>query len=336
MRLFSLLLCLSLSLSAQAVMVSDLYEVQVPVSNQQADSRKNALGEALQQVIVKITGSNQALQIPDIQAQTTQAERYVKSLRYSQSPLDNSLQLEVIFAQDLLDKLLQRNQLPIWGKSRPLILLWQNIDDQGKRRLLSQENDRWQNLIEQRFNERGLPVFWPALNTDDWKIQTRNGQGELTQEDVLEASAHYHTDAQMTGRLWQSADGRFQYRGFLLHLGGYQALTAQGDDADSTLRQIADQIALYFSQKYAVKSTGQAAGVQISVAGIKNFTDYQELLTYLKANAAIKQVRVLSAQNQNLQLELELSAPWAQIWGVLALDKRLRLSETEQVYQWQS
>ncbi|MEN9463907.1 MAG: hypothetical protein RL217_88 [Pseudomonadota bacterium] len=336
MRFFSLLLCLSFSLGAHAVTISDLYEVQVPVSNQQADSRKNALGEALQQVIVKVTGNSNALQNPDIQAQAQQAERYIKSLRYSQNPIDNSLQLDVIFAQDLLDKLLQRYQLAIWGQSRPLILLWQNIDEKGQRKLLSQENGRWQGLIEQAFDERGLPVLWPMLNTDDWKIQTRNGQGELSRDDIIEASERYVADAQMTGRLWQRADGRFQYQGFLLHQNQQLDLSANGIDAISTLRQIADQLAGYLSKQYAVKSTGQAAGVQITVAGVKNFTAYQELLSYLKANAAIKQVRVISAQEQSLTLELDLSTPWTQVWSGLVLDKRLRALEQEQSYQWQS
>ena len=33
------------------------------------------------------------------------------------------------------------------------------------------------------------------LNTDDWKIQTRNGQGELSRDDIMEASERYVADA---------------------------------------------------------------------------------------------------------------------------------------------
>ena len=64
-------------------------------------------------------------------------------------------------------------------------------------------------------------------------------------------------------------DGRFSIPRLLLHQNQQLDLSASGIDAISTLRQVADQLAGYLSKQYAVKNTGQTAGVQITVTGVK-------------------------------------------------------------------
>src|SRR5690606_37086418 len=132
-RIIGLLLVWCLSLSAQAVMVSELYDMQVPVADQSAASRDPAIQEALMLVLAKVGGEQGAAQHELLQQQLSNPEVFVKSFRYVRDEADASLQLKVSFAPNLIDDVLRQAQLPVWGKSRPLVLLWQAVEDNRQR-----------------------------------------------------------------------------------------------------------------------------------------------------------------------------------------------------------
>lgn len=67
MRTFVLLLLTLWSGFSSAVMVSGLYQVSVPVEDQSSASRDQGLMAALQQVLVKVSGSTGVLQNPLVQ-----------------------------------------------------------------------------------------------------------------------------------------------------------------------------------------------------------------------------------------------------------------------------
>ena len=68
--------------------------------------------------------------------------------------------------------------------------------------------------------------------------------------------------------------------------------------------------------------------------GVADFHAYQNILSYLKANVAINDVKIVSVNGQALTLELDLAAEWKQVWTTLALDKRLLPTEQESIYHW--
>lgn len=335
MRAASLILLLCLSLGSHAVIVSDLYRVQVPVADQSTVSRQSGIQDALQQVLVKVSGQTASVQNQTVQAAAASAERYVKSFRYSRDEADDSLLLEVLFAQNLIDTLLKDAQQPVWGKSRPLVLLWQGVEDELQRKALNQNSGAWRARLERAMNERGIPLLWPAQDLEDELALPVERLWGLFKGDVQKASARYAADAFMAGRLSPGRDNGWHYQGFIQHQGDWLNLQAEGDDVNAVLLQIADQVAAFLSVRYALRSDGMASGHQLMVQGVQNFRQYHDVITYLNANVAVNSVRVLAVNQQNLTLELDLAADWAQVWSTLALDKRLLATEQEQVFRWQ-
>ena len=335
MRIIGLLLVWCLSLNAQAVMVSDLYEMQVAVADQSVASRAPAMQEALMLVLVKVAGEQSAAHHELLQQQLSNPEVFVKSFRYVRDEADASLQLKVSFAPNLIDDVLRQAQLPVWGKSRPLVLLWQAVEDNRQRLVLNQNEQQWRLQIERAMNERGIPLLWPALDLDDEIALPAGSLWGLFRADVRKASERYMADAQMAGRLAPVAGGGFAYRGFLLHRDETLELSAEGDEVAVVLRQIADQVAVFLAQRYAVRSQSETSGQMIMVSDVDNFRQYHELLAYLNSNNAIDQVHIRSVDTNNLILELDLAADWDQVWSVLALDRRLVATDQPQVYRWQ-
>ena len=334
MRIIGLLLVWCLSSVAQAVVVSDLYQVRVPVQDQTTAVRQSALQEALQLALVKVAGVREVTQQESIQARIGNPDVYVKSFRYVRQETDASLWLEVSFAQNLIDELLRTAQQPIWGKSRPLILMWQAVEESRERRILSQSTETWRAPFEQAMSERGLPLLWPVQDMEDQMALPPGSLWGLFREDIRRASERYMADAQLAGRLVPVVDG-YAYRGFLQHQGETLELSAEAVDTQTVLRQVADQVASFMAQKYAVRNDGDQTGQMIMVSGVGNFRQYHDLLAYLNANVAINRVHVRSADQQNLMLELELATDWSQVWSMLALDRRLHTTEQPLVYHWQ-
>lgn len=321
---------------SMAVMVSDLYAVDVTVADQTAESREAGMAAALQQVLVKVSGKQTVLDNPAIQKQLAHADRLVKRYRYARDDVDDSVRLQVIFADDLIDRLLRNAGEPIWGKSRPLLLSWQAVEDDSQRQFVNQSSGTWSILFERVMQERGLPVLWPTQDLADELVLPLEKLWGLFKQDIQTASGRYQADAVVAGRLSPATEQGWNYRGVLFHQQTTVALSAKAEEAEDVLRLIADQVAGYFAAQYAVATNvvAQPQGFQLQVTGIENFASYHELLTYLNSKVAINNVSLLNVDGSRLTLELDLATDWQHVWNVMALDKRLSVSEEAGVLHW--
>lgn len=333
MRLLSLLFVLCLSVSTHAVVVSDLYQVHIAVDDQSSAQFDEALNEALQQVFIKVSGSISTLHNEQIQHVSATPQRFLKSYRYQQS--SNQLSLTFQFAERLVDGALRDAGQPIWGRSRPLVLLWQGVEANGKRIVLGQHEELMQAEIEQAFNARGIPILWPAQDLEDQVNLPVNHLWGLFRGDITSASQRYLTDAFIAGKLQQLADGQWRYQGYLQLKQEVLELEQQHQELVELLHQVTDSIASFLAEHYAVTSDQLIAGQHITVTGIKNFKQYQQLQSYLAANVAIKHVQVVAIDHHQLTLALEHSGEWDKVWQNLSFDKRLVATDEPLVYHWQ-
>lgn len=334
MRALLLMVLMGLSMAGHAVIVSDLYQVRVPVADQSAAVRQAAIQEALLQLVIKVSGSAASAQSDDIQTAAGQADRYVKSFRFVRGEDNQGLKLEVVFAQNQVDDLLRNARLPVWGKSRPLVLSWIAVEDNLQRLVVNQNLPVWRSQLEDVMGERGIPLLWPSLDLQDEVALPVERLWGLFRNDVTDASARYMADAVMAGRLAPAGEGKWAFRGFLKLKDDVLELQAEGEDSATALRQVAGQVADFMAARYAVLTEDNASGYQIQVRGVESFGQYQDVINYLNANVAVNAVRVVSVNQQELTLELDLSADWQQVWTTLALDHRLLPDEQESVYNW--
>lgn len=273
MRFISLILLSSLSMLAHAVVVSDLYEVQVEVVDQSQSSRTLALNEALQQVLVKVSGSTETLQNETIQELTRQPESYVRSYSYSHNPVNDQLELKVLFAQNLIDNILRQTQLPIWGRSRPLVLVWQAVEENQKRFIINTDKEAWHYEFEKAMNERGIPIIWPSLDLEDQIALPIANLWGLFREDINSASERYLTDSYMAGRLIKATGGMWHYTGFFRSAQAPLSLDARDENKQAVLRNVANQVANFLAQQYAVQSNNESNGQLLNISNVNNFQE---------------------------------------------------------------
>lgn len=97
--------------AAQAPATAQAYEARVPVPDQSAPVRENALREALRSVVVRISGDAAAYQAQSV---VDQAQQLVQRYGY-QREADGSLALVAGFDGRAVEARLKALGLPVWG-----------------------------------------------------------------------------------------------------------------------------------------------------------------------------------------------------------------------------
>ena len=155
----------------------DLYTVQVPLDPEDPESRNTAYAEALQLVLIRVTGSADPLHLESLAEVFANPSRYV--LRYRPAP-ENSLL--VSFDGAAIEQVLKHGRYTIWGVDRPLTLVWLAVDwGQGEREIIAandaeQTSDTTRSIdrnrqLRERMQEtaafRAIPIAFPLLDTED-------------------------------------------------------------------------------------------------------------------------------------------------------------------------
>ena len=162
----------------QAVIVEDLFTIELPVADQTTSLRLESFSEAFKQVIVRVSGSDDALKSPAFERPIERSARYVKQFRYiTRSPSEDDefgidqLFLRIDFDAQLIQGLLRENDFPVWGRERPSSLLVISYDVNEKIKLVSQ--DATPDLIEALDSaaaRHAVPVLFPLMDLEDMAL----------------------------------------------------------------------------------------------------------------------------------------------------------------------
>lgn len=335
MRIAAFLWLAWLSLWSHGHVMHDLYEMSVEVVDQSTAQRQQATQDAMQLMLIKVSGSSDVLQHSDVQNAILRPDRYVRSFRYRRDDSGGDrLWLHVVFAPNLVDDLLRGAEQPIWGRNRSRVLVWLAQEEDGLREPIGANQRLQQRPVIEAMTERGLPLLWPIFDLEDAFALPVERLWGLFRQDIQQASLRYQADAVLAGRLYQELDGLWVFRGVFEHQQIWLGIDGEGSDRLIVMRQVADQIARFLSDRYSLRSMpGLTEGHRIDVHGIESFEQYQQLIRYLSANNAIGNVHVIHITQGQVALALELTAEWARIWLNLSRDGRMHAIE-EGVYQW--
>ncbi len=372
MRFLVLCLCL-LSFNTFAVNVSDLYRVSVAVDDQGEESRKLGIQWAFQQLLIKVSGYQEVLVNPTLVAASQNAERYMQGFSYQQDTVDEQVYLQAWFSKALVIPLMKRAQAPIWGENRPLLLNWLAIEPtestgndevdtvefseseekfeqagvifesdvasnqivRGERLLVSEQVPEWQMRFERAFSERGLPILWPIADLEDQTSLPLNQLWWLFPEAIRQASQRYQADAILAGKLNQSAEGKWLYEGLLLHAELQLSVTTEGDTPMAALTLASSEAGKYFADQFAIKSDPMngRSGIRVLIKKVNDFTDYSQVLTYLKSITGVRLVEVAQVDKDNLQLYLSLEGDWGKVQRIIHLDNKLSMLQDKE-FEW--
>ncbi len=297
---------------AFAALAQDLYAASVPVVDDSPESRPELYSAALAVVLVRVSGMRDIASRPAVQPVLQGAERFVQQFTYL--PDD---EIWVAFDGAALESALREVGLPVWGRERPAILVWLVVDrGDGQRRLIGSADEGEEKRIVARIaQDRGLPLIWPLLDSEDLAAASAADIWGGFGEKVRQASSRYGADAVLVARLRSGARQRL-YGNWDFETG---AVTErwQGGPAEG-VNNVAD-----FLVSRLASQAGAGGVVTISVTGIDTLAGYSETMSYLERLSLVERVALVEVQQGAMLFQLDLRADPGQLRRAIRLGRVL-------------
>ena len=284
--------------SVNADIVRHLYEVEVPVEGQGREERDYVVRQALNEILVRISGRNDAGALAEDESFVPRPTLFVQQFRYRKfkpdelipaNPIDGAKpytqKLWLRFTEKTVSKLLREQGFPVWGKTRPATLVWLVVDDQKQRVLVGNGTQHISRAhIEQEARKKGLPFRLPLLDlADQSKLQVTDVWGNF-EDTILAASSRYQTEAVLVGRIYLSFAKTWNTRWSLYSAGQrYDWEVSNSETLHVAVKEGLSKTGEVLSERFAQVDTLIESGeVLLQVKNIPDLKTYNKVTKYLK------------------------------------------------------
>jgi hypothetical protein len=332
--LFLLLPCSFVS----AAVVEGLYEVSYPVESQHPEERKAAIEQALVELLVRVTGNSHIMELPQAATILERAPGFVRQFRYSieqieQTAMDSSFGessreqqvLNVLFDEASIKQALWKNNLPVWGKTRPAILVWLAIQDSEKRYLVDNNEGREiVALINKHAKKRGIPLIYPLMDLEDqMNINISDVWGGFA-DNISTASNRYPAEEIFVGRVFLDPFGTWQARWTLIHGKDQSVWQVSGEDMAVVLEQGIYGLADNVAARYASTASDSAQdGLQIQIANVNDLNSLVKTTDYLESLSQIANIQLAKVESTQVTFQIELRTDQESLTRAISLGRTL-------------
>jgi hypothetical protein len=334
------LFVLLVSVSAHAARVDDLFQVEVVADGRDAGSRDAALRQALGQVLLRITGSQESLRHPSLKPLLKNPSRFAQQYRFREVPAETPEQAEQLrlwaqFDGVVLAREVREAGLPYWGSERPDVLLWLAIDNRGRRYLVSDNSGgSVARSLSQSASQRGLPLTLPLMDLEDQRaVQFTDVWGGFVGS-LEEASQRYRPQVILVGKLGRSgSSGDWRGSWNLLAAGNQQSWTSHAANLEAAVEQGIGETSEWLARQYAVVATDEAVR-SLLVEGVQGLDDYARVSNYLASLTPVEQVQVARVNGQEVEFSLNLNSEERNLLQVITLGRVLEAIEEPSAWRF--
>jgi len=252
MRFFSRFLfagCLSLvSLASHAETVKNLYQVRQPVSGQTPEVRDQATQQALDTLVLRLTGDPKAAQNPGLAALRKDPQQIISQYGFDAGPPEV---LKVDFDPATTEQALRRAGLSLWGANRPSILGWW-LNDSTEGSSLVGDGQASAAPLRRAAQHRGLPLRLPLADLSEQIVATAPNLEGTDAAPLRGVSERYNADALLAVHAREEG-GQWQAKWHLWLGDKKEAGSVQGADqaavADAVMLAVSERLAPRFVVK---------------------------------------------------------------------------------------
>ncbi|GAB3016859.1 DUF2066 domain-containing protein [Bowmanella dokdonensis] len=293
--------------SAQAALVTNLYDARVPIAQQSSRAQQQAAKDAFGQVLVKIRGNRDILDSELVRSKMEQAQDFIRQYRFdSQS---GQYYFIASFDPSKVDELVRSAGYPVWGSRRPSTLLWLASQEGGKdqRSILSEQStESMRTTVMDTARLRGIPLNLPLMDLDDLsQVGVYDIWGRFIDR-LATAGNRYQVEAVLSARLYPierqtdlpgsleqevAAAANTQWQldwNFALGQEREQG-SLSGEDKQALLAELINQHADRLAARFAVGAEGEGASV-----AVLQFSNVQDLATYVNISKVLLSLSVVS------------------------------------------
>ncbi len=321
MRMLPLLALLVLFVPAPAVSAPEpeLGRVELEVPGRTPGARRDALGEGLDRVLIRLTGSADPSRLASLEGlRSGSPAQWVSQYSYREIDAENpdqssgddekTLQLQARFdVSGLLERLGEINA-PVWDENRPAVLIWLVVQEPTSGELLGRDsNHRVRTLLEEAARERGLPIVLPRMDSDDRSvIQAADIRGRFD-EPVRQASERYDTPLAATAVLYTGDSARLRWR--LLDSGEERTgNTLTVSRLEQGVRDWVNGMTDYLVGLYAVRGERER-DIDIRVKDLARLQDWNRLQNFLGGLAGMRSIQLRHLEGQTAGFQARFAGP---------------------------
>lgn len=334
---FRYLACALLSLvlfagSVQATPVDGLYDAEVSVPNTSESERGPAFARALEQVLVRASGSSGVLQRPGVDEILANAEKLVQAYSYQRAGQESeALRLSVTFGAVGVARALVSVDAPVWGANRPVVLAWVAAQSRSGRALAvgSSRNDagagvEWGSAMERAARQKGVPLVLPEFDEKDQRIVNLSDIWGLFLSPIEKASERYRSDLLAVTRISETAGGynaRWSLKGAGVTLDGQ----VQGNSPEAVTEAVVAAWAEALANRYAIAPGGDDTlqVVDMVVEGVDSLDAYAQIRKSLAAMEPISKAAPVRVTGDTLRIRVSFNGELTLLKEHLALERRL-------------
>jgi hypothetical protein len=308
LRVVLLFVATLVSMQGHAVVVANLYNVELPVTDQSTKTRNAAFDAGLAEVLVRASGNHAVLD----QIRVTSASAYVQQYLYKEidagagdeaanaggagEQADRYLLL-VRYNPARIIELLRANGQPVWSEHRNETVVWLAVRD-GTNRYVLRVNDKsvLKTSVETAAARRALPIVWPVYDKQDQQVLTFADVWAAFEGPVKTASARYSDGPVIIGRLgWDGSQWSGEWtvyveqssRSWVFTNPDYSALVSQA------MELVSDEIGSHYTVLDA-RAGSAGPDLLVEVDQVSDIRAFRKLSRYLARLTAVKDVRVAS------------------------------------------
>lgn len=311
---------------ATAVTVSDLYSVEVPVSGTNSSALAQGYSEGLARVFVRVSGTRDVLDLDGVQALLADAESLLLSYQVLRGSNGDN-RMSMAFGAVGVNQALASVDAPVWGANRPLTLAWVAVEENGVRRLVTEDSQgqaaAWSEAFSRAARERGLPVALPPSDVAGNRELLSDIWGQFAgsvrnASDGIERDALALVRVSRSGGQWR-AGWIFEGDAFSGSESSVSAGTREGV-ADAVINRWAEM----YADRYAVAAgeVGELPQVDIVLRGVGSVADYGNATQALEEFTPVVTAGASSVTGDQLTLRVAFSGELDQLKEYMALDAR--------------
>ncbi len=300
-----------------------IYEGESVLAAGQDAQDDGALRAALVQVLMKVSGDRSIAADAGLAAVLGDARRIALTVA-ARTQADGTRVLVANFDPGAVHDRLAALGRPVWHDDRPPVLVWLGIDDGNQKQIANANQIAALSEMTLRAQQRGLPILLPRMDgVDQNRINPVTLWGAPPQT-ILAAGQRYGVQTMLVIRLSRGTPWRA--RCTLIDGRSYEDWEQSDPQSNALLVAAIDGATDRLARRYAVEPQGSSiGGVDWWIEGVRTPQDYATVAGYLGRLEFVRDLRVLRAEGDGLQMHLDLAVGERRLRQLLAIDGRVEL-----------
>ena len=312
---------------AEARLIENLYSAEVEVASQSSSHRQQAIGEAFERVITKLTGQLDSTEHDAIKRARRDLNNYLVQYGYSESQGQRTL--TVTFDGSKLRALLAEHQLPYWGSRRPQLMLWIAKENSNGQRVIIDSNSESVFTQQLRFfaQQYSIPIQLPLMDlTDNFTINATDVWARFL-DPVRTTTERYGTDGLLVGRIiHQDQEENPWSLNWFVEVGDKRfSGEVRATSPDWLAKPLVEQLMTQLAGQYSVTAGDENVRntLMVKVEKLSGLSSVLELEKFLASIVSVREVRLLEYSQALSEFEIVVNGPVDQILQAINLDGRL-------------